>query len=405
LKTILILSAGNEAIFGIKRAKDLGYKVVGLDGNPAAPGFAFVDEKIIASTYDIEDIIEKVQDFNKKNHIDGVLSIAADVPNSVAAVAAELGLLSITKVTARICSDKFLMKETFRAAGIKVPDFKKVSSLKDLKEFIKNDNLSYVLKPVDSRGARGVFKISSKSNLLELFNKSLSYSKVKRLILEEYLEGPQISTESIIINKKVHNIAYSDRNYEFLHKYAPNIIENGGDMPSNISKQIKSNISEIIKEIVNLLGIKNGTLKGDIVIHKDIPYVIEVAPRLSGGFFCTHQIPLHTGLDFLGLAIKQCAGDLRSIDYTNLKPRIKNYVCSRFWFPEEGIIKEIGDYKKYKSIKNVEYIDIFVKEGEKIGPINSHPSRAGVVITSGNNREDAIKLANKIISEVQIKTY
>jgi len=401
----LIVSAGNEAIFGIKRAKDLGYKVVGLDGNPAAPGFAFVDEKIIASTYDIEDIIEKVRDFNKKNHIDGVLSIAADVPKSVAAVAEELGLLSITKLTAKICSEKFLMKETFCAAGIKVPDFKKVSSLKDLKEFIKNDYLSYVLKPVDSRGARGVFKISSKSNLLELFNKSLSYSKVKRLILEEYLDGPQISTESIIINQKVHNIAYSDRNYEFLNKYAPNIIENGGDMPSNISKQIKSNISDLIKKIVNVLGIKNGTLKGDIVIHKDIPYVIEVAPRLSGGFFCTHQIPLHTGIDFLGAAIKQSMNDLEISDYDNFIPKSQRPVCSRFWFPKEGIVNSIGDFEKFRKYKNVEYIDIFVKVGDKIGPVNSHPSRAGVVITSGDTKKESIELAEKIIREVEIKIY
>ena len=40
------------------------------------------------------------------------------------------------------------------------------------------------------------------------------------------------------------------------------------------------------------MGVTDGTVKGDIVVHKGEPYVIELAARLSGGFFCTREIPL-----------------------------------------------------------------------------------------------------------------
>ena len=67
MKTILILSAGNEAIFGIKRAKDLGYKVVGLDGNPEAPGFAFVDEKLLHQLTILKTFLKKFEILIKKS--------------------------------------------------------------------------------------------------------------------------------------------------------------------------------------------------------------------------------------------------------------------------------------------------------------------------------------------------
>ena len=58
------------------------------------------------------------------------------------------------------------------------------------------------------------------------------------------------------------------------------------------------------------MNIQNGILKGDIVIEKNEPLVIEVAPRLSGGYFSTHEIPMSTGVDLLGLALKQAMGEL-----------------------------------------------------------------------------------------------
>ena len=56
-------------------------------------------------------------------------------------------------------------------------------------------------------------------------------------MVESFLFGPQISTEALVVNSKVYTIRVSDRNYEFLDKYSPHIIENGGDLPSFLSNE------------------------------------------------------------------------------------------------------------------------------------------------------------------------
>ena len=59
----------------------------------------------------------------------------------------------------------------------------------------------------------------------------------------------------------------------------------------------------------------NGPIKGDIVLDKKV-YVIEIASRLSGGYFCTDQIPLTTGVDLVEQTIYFSIG--RSIDPISL---------------------------------------------------------------------------------------
>ena len=71
-------------------------------------------------------------------------------------------------------------------------------------------------------------------------------------------------------------------------------------------------------------------------------------------------------------------------------------------FPDEGIVKSIDNIEEFRKLLNVEYLDIRVKIGDKIGPIDSHPSRAGVVITSGKNIEEAKYLAEKIVKQFKI---
>jgi formate-dependent phosphoribosylglycinamide formyltransferase (GAR transformylase) len=43
VKTVLVIGAGRYQRAVIQRAKDLGYRVVAVDRNPDAPGFAYAD--------------------------------------------------------------------------------------------------------------------------------------------------------------------------------------------------------------------------------------------------------------------------------------------------------------------------------------------------------------------------
>ena len=402
-KTILFVSAGLEAIPAIQRAKQLGLTVVVSDRDEYAPGFQYADYKIIADTYNAQETLREATQLHEQTQsLDGVLCVAADVPKTVATVTQTLGLPGITLETAMLASDKLLMKDQFKRDGVPIPWYSAIDSIETLKDLVNEKGFPLVLKPVDSRGARGVLRLTENVDLEWAYHESIQHSPTNRLMLEKYLDGPQVSTESIVIDGVAHTPGFSDRNYEFLEKYAPYIVENGGDLPSFLDEAIQTKVIELVQHAANSMGVVNGVIKGDIVVHQGGAYVIEMATRLSGGYFCTHEIPLNTGVDFIACAIRQAVGE--NVDPAELQPQYQRCISQRYLFPQPGTVTGVAGEDDVVAQDHVEFLDIRVKPGDTVYPMHNHPARAGMVIASGESREQAIGLAEQVVHNIQIET-
>ena len=114
--------------------------------------------------------------------------------------------------------DKLLMKETLLAAGISIPWFSLIKSVSELRSLISKRGLPLVIKPVDSRGARGVIQITNSVDLEWAFEHAKSFSPTSRVMIEEFLEGEQYSTESILTDEKNITPGFAERNYELIEK-------------------------------------------------------------------------------------------------------------------------------------------------------------------------------------------
>lgn len=403
MKTLLIVSAGIEASAGIELAKSMGLYVVASDANPKAPGLALADDSLIASTYDVEATVAAATCYHREiRPIDGVICIASDVPLTVASVASALGLPGIPVESARLATDKLAMKQRFAADGVPIPWFSAVESAAHLKALVAAEGLPLVIKPVDSRGSRGVLRVLPETDLEWAYATAKGHSPTGRVMLERFLPGPQVSTESLVIDGVAYTPGFSDRNYEYLDRYAPHIIENGGQLPSHLDDATQQAVRDLVQQAALSMGIRNGVAKGDIVVTDGKPHVIELAARLSGGYFCTHEIPLNTGVDLVGAAIRQALGE--PVDPADLQPRFNRPVAQRYFFPEPGVVTAVQGAERFTEHPNVAYLELRVEPGDRIGPVDSHPARAGVVITTGETREAAVALAEEVVGLVAIST-
>lgn len=402
-KTLFIVSGGAESIPGIQRAKEMGLHVLVSDMNPDAPGFEKADDRAIADTYGVDNTVAAALDYHKTvRSIDGVMCIASDVPLTVASVAHALDLPGISIETAQLAADKLAMKERFIEREISIPWFSRVNSATHLRRILSEKGLPVVLKPVDSRGARGVLRLTESVDLDWAYEHSVSFSPSRRVMVEEYLEGPQISTESVIIQGQAFTPGFTDRNYEYLDRFAPYIIENGGHQPSVFTVEQKSAVSRLAEQAALAMGITTGIAKGDMVLTKDGPKVIEIAARLSGGWFSTNQIPIATGVDLIGAAIKIALGV--NVPEEDLIPQYQKGVAIRYFFPKPGRVVSIENAEQLKNRSWVHKLGFFIKPGDIVGPVTNHTKRAGFVITTGKTRVQAIKRAMQVVDTIKIKT-
>ena len=402
-KAILIVSGGVEAADAAKRAKEMGLYVVVSDRDPQAPGFAFADSCILADVYSPEETAAAAERYSRKlRKIDGVICVAADAPVTTATVAHRLGLPGISVESAKLSCDKLAMKEKFLAAGVPIPWFSAVPTPQALQRIAAQQGRNLVIKPVDSRGSRGVQRVEQVADLNKAFALALEHSPSERVMVEQYLSGPQVSTESVIVNGKCYTPGFSDRNYEYLERYAPFFIENGGDLPSHLPENTQAKVRDVVSRAAAALGITNGTVKGDIIVHKGEPHVIELAARLSGGFFCTREIPLNTGVDFIGAAIKVALGE--PVAAEELEPKHFTPVVQRYAFPKPGKVVSVSGAEEARKISGVAEVIVTAKPGDIIPPAGDKRPSAAMVLATGATRDAALEAANDALSHIRIVT-
>lgn len=402
-RTILFVGAGRETCPGIRLALAMGLQVVVSDSNAHAPGVGLANHFIHASTYDISTTVNKAIAFHREvQQISGVICLGTDVPQTVAAVAQALALPGITPLSAHLASDKLAMKQAFATSGVPTPWFAQVIDAAHLSRIVAEQRRPLVIKPADSRGARGVMRLMPRMDLANAWVIAHGHSPSGRVIVEHYLDGPQVSTESLIINGVAYTPGFSDRNYEFLERFAPHIIENGGELPSFLSREDQVAIKTTVQAGALAMGIRDGVVKGDIVLHRGQPHIIELAARLSGGYFCTHEIPLNTGVDLVGAAIRQCVGE--SIDLEDLEPRFQRSVAQRYLFPNPGVVHSIQLADWLRHDPEIALCEVRVKVGDIISMADAHPARAGLVIATGSDRGSAIRKAEAAVAAIRIKT-
>jgi biotin carboxylase len=402
-KALLIVSGGVEAADAAKRAKEMGLYVVVSDRDPEAPGFAFADSCIIADVYGADETAAAAERYNRKvRKIDGVICVAADAPMTVAAVNKRLGLAGITPESAKLASDKLAMKERFLGAGVPIPWFSPVATPQALQRIAVERGRNLVIKPVDSRGSRGVQRVEQVQDLDKAFMLARQHSPTERVMVEQYLDGPQVSTESIVVNGRCFTPGFSDRNYEYLEKYAPFFIENGGDLPSHLPEETQAKVKDVVAQAAMALGITNGSIKGDIVVHNGEPYVIELAARLSGGFFCTREIPLNTGVDFVGCAIRVALGE--TVTPEELEPRSFTPVIQRYAFPNPGRVVEVTGAEDAAKISGIADVIVTAKPGDIIPPAGDKRPSGAMVLATGATRDAALAAANDALSHIRIVT-
>ena len=399
-KTLILLGAGSECVHAITHAQKLGFSVLATDKNPQAPGATVADDFLPLCAYTPSETVSGLLDWQARGgKADGVLCIAVDAPHTVAAVGKALGLPAISEETARLATDKLAMKERFREYGIPIPWFCAVRDVDDLRQLVAERGYPLVIKPVDSRGARGVLLLTKEMDLDWAYDTAKVESKTGRVMLEEYLAGPQVSTEGLMVNGVAHIPGFSDRNYEFLERFAPHIIENGGDMPSLLPEAAQQALRQLTGKAALALGLEHGPVKGDMVWHDGRPYVIELAARHSGGYFATHEIPWNTGVDLLGASMRMAMGELPAAE--ELTPKYQRGVCQRYIFANPGRVEEISGCDMAECL---DYFELRVKQGDTILPTNSHVARSGVAMAVAATRQEAQKRVYEMLRRVHIKT-
>ncbi|HOQ12329.1 MAG: L-lactate dehydrogenase (cytochrome) [Spirochaetes bacterium ADurb.Bin218] len=395
-KTIMVIGGGLLQTPVIATAKKMGYQVIVTDYNPDAIGMKQADIPIVMSTRDIQGSVRVAKQQNEITPISAVLTVGTDASMTVAAVANALNLPGIKFEDAEAATNKIKMRMRFKEHNVPSPAFLPVWSLSDAKKAAKILGFPLVIKPSDNMGARGVMKIENANQISDAFKFAKSASPSGELIIEQFMEGPELSIDAIIYNGEITITGVADRIIEF----PPYFIETGHTMPSSLPPDVINAACDVMKQGIKALGIDIGAAKGDIKITKDGPMIGELAARLSGGFMSAYTYPLSTGVDLMKAAIEVALGQ----EPGNLEPVFNRVAIERSIICKPGIVKKISGLEEALKIPGIEAIFLNIKEGDMLSTPKSNVEKHGHIIASGKTLQEAEYAVTQCLSVLKIET-
>tara|TARA_B100001173_G_scaffold309028_1_gene320531 strand:+ start:7158 stop:8351 length:1194 start_codon:yes stop_codon:yes gene_type:complete len=387
---ILFLPAGKFQNDAILYAKKMGLFTIAVDGDKNAVGSESADK-----FYNI-DINSKFQILNiaKKYNVNAVLSICSDVSSeTVSYLVEELNLHGTNMELAKNFKDKYYYYSLFDNNSIKVPYFFKPNEL-------YNKNLYsqfHIIKPSMGSGSRGVKKVSD-LKAFDFKNYSKKYlKKNEEIIVQQYVNGKEITVDGFVLNGKFHLLAYSEEKNDNIknQNFSYELIFS----PSWFNEKHKLQISKNCSKIIELIGYKNGPVHFEFILDEPDFYLIDFSMRGGGFDVFTKIIKLCSGYDILKNYINLSLNlDVEIPSEISYNPVTLNFIYSE----KNGVVNNIKE-PLIKNYLGKYYFSFLTKLNSVVKIPDSGRDRIAYFICFGDNHEENKKIKEEILKNTLIE--
>lgn len=407
-KKLAIIGASEESLYAISKAKELGYYVIALDGNPGAAGLKYADDPIVCDISDEQKTISVLSRLNPEF----VLTVPIGrYLTTIGAVNDALGLPGLSKTAATYCTDKYAFHNKMQELNLRsghciLLEAGKTYSKNDLATLTKELSYPAICKPRYGSGSRGIIFANSFDKLLISLSRTENGEMVNSLIaidedlvIEEAADGTEYGADVLVFNNKATLLLLRK-------KILTPLPERQAVGYLSVSKKqeesLISAVEDYLQKTVNLLTLDCCMMHADLIISDNNEiYAIELSGRPSGHNLHNLFTPLATGVDMIESYIMHKAPngypDVKPmlIHYFSIENKTVSHVPNEAEISEQFISYENTDY----SVKLVRY-NCNIKEGDFLSatPTGHSLMGRGYFILQGADENTLLKTAVSILN-------
>ncbi len=343
MKKLAVIGASYLQLPLVKKAREMGVESICFAWEEGAVCKGVANRFFPVSTVDKEEILRICRELQ----VDGVTTIASDVAVlTVNYVAEKMGLVGNPDRYSPTVTNKYLMRQCFREAGVPSPGFCLTDGSADVPSFC----YPLIVKPTDRSGSLGVEKVERPEELESAVLRACKASFQKKAIVEEFVQGREISVESISFEGRHHILQLTDK----VTTEAPFFVELEHHQPSTLPAETQERVKVIVLKALDALHIRYGASHAELKITPDGDIrVIEIGARMGGDFIGSDLVRLSTGYDFLKGVIEVALGQFT-------EPVLPDRNCSGVYFlceETKRLLPVIERWRDYQEIVAAEVTD------------------------------------------------
>jgi biotin carboxylase len=249
-----------------------------------------------------------------------------------------------------------------------------------------------VLKPADSGGQRGIFRLDSIEDLEAHLHAALVESGDGEVVLERFHEGLELNGIVVVRDGEPAVVTLSDRlrppgigfGVGWIHVY-----------PATIYGDVLEEAARVAAHASKALGLRDGIAFPQLLVTDAGVLVIEVAARIPGGQMA--DLVRHAvGVDLVEVALRQALGEPVTDELA--LPRFQQPLAIRFLTAEPGPlptgkVARVGSLDPVLAAPGVVQADTYLEVGEVIRPVQRDGDRRGYVIATADTNVQALERA------------
>ncbi|QHO91315.1 hypothetical protein CWT12_08305 [Actinomyces sp. 432] len=237
-------------------------------------------------------------------------------------------------------------------------------------------------------------QVNDEADLPGALEYALAPSKEPAVIVEELLVGREISCEVLCVDGDYHVLATTDKDTTG----SPHFIETGHTQPADLDADTLAAAHSLVAQCLAAVDMHFGPAHVEMMLTDSGPVLIEFGSRMAGDFVSSHLVPGSTGIDFIGLVLRQACGE--SIEVPASSGRA---AAIRFLTAPEGVLRAFSGIEAARTVPGVEAVITLAEPGEQITPLHSSTDRLGVVVASGPDRATAVAACEQARDLIRIE--
>lgn len=375
-----VIGAGPWQLATMRRAQQLGCRVLATDGLADRPGFGVADLHALADITDPQATLRVA----RHHGVNGVLCDTTDNGVLAAAhVAAELGLPGVGWAAALNCTDKSRMTGCAVAAGLRVPLTVTADTAEAALAAAQGPG-PWVIKPVDNQSGRGVSVVAHAAALPAAVNSAFANSRSGRVLVQDFIQGQEVIVDSMVVAGQVHRLGVACKLPYDDNPTVSSRITYGHDL---LLPLVLSRLEDSNRRLLQALGVQQGLVHAEFVLTQAHAVPIDVAARGGGVHIYPLVLPHVSGVDAMACAIDLALG--RPVDVQPLQrgpgANIEFLRCGA------GRVESIQGLADAAALPGVALVHLNRQAGQDVGALADKDQRLGHVVTLAADAADAVR--------------
>ncbi|MFE7754932.1 ATP-grasp domain-containing protein [Streptomyces sp. NPDC057429] len=274
---------------------------------------------VTAPTNDVDTLLPQAERLHAALRFDGVITSCDYYLPTAARIAARLGLPGPGAEAMENACRKDATRRILDAAGLPGPRFAVCTDAVAAAEAAQDIGYPLVVKPVDLCAGMLVRRVDDRDALVAACEALAAFPvnargqrRTAHILLEEFLQGPEVSVETVSYAGTTHVVGVTDKSVGG----APAFVETGHMFPAALAPDDLAAAAATAVRAVTALGLDDVVAHTEIKLTAEGPRVVEVNPRPAGNRI-TELVRHVTGIDLAAACVDVALGrapDLRRRD-------------------------------------------------------------------------------------------